>query len=254
MDIFQLRVGRPSNFLEHLHISFSACFRNFILWETTLCCWGGCFQNTGCFLVGHVFNQASRPITDFCNRIKVRQSYFFACPIHINALFMWCPGTIENAICLGCFSPACHRWSKMYVDEVETMYGHLLLQYKHVPNIPVKQEPIRPKIWHMFLQGRGCVGVVYFHVLLNMLGWYFIKGCVQQLNNHAVLNNKNPMPSVSIWPTNNGTKMNRSNTEPRLNLEKIYAHHCANRTCASLIRQTRNGKNTWIAVFVQAPC
>ena len=31
MDIFQLRVGRPSNFLEHLHISFSACFRNFIL-------------------------------------------------------------------------------------------------------------------------------------------------------------------------------------------------------------------------------
>lgn len=131
---------------------------------------------------------------------------------------------------------------------------HLLLQYKHVPNIPVKQEPIRPKIWHMFLQGRGCVGVVYFHVLLNMLGWYFIKGCVQQLNNHAVLNNKNPMPSVSIWPTNNGTKMNRSNTEPRLNLEKIYAHHCANRTCASLIRQTRNGKNTWIAVFVQAPC
>ena len=82
------------------------------------------------------------------------------------------------------------------------MYGHLLLQYKHVPNIPVKQEPIRPKIWHMFLQGRGCVGVVYFHVLLNMLGWYFIKGCVQQLNNHAVLNNKNPMPSVSIWPTN----------------------------------------------------
>ena len=31
MDIFQLRVGRPSNFLEHLHISFSACFRHFIL-------------------------------------------------------------------------------------------------------------------------------------------------------------------------------------------------------------------------------
>ena len=105
---------------------------------------------------------------------------------------------------------------------------------------PVKQEPIRPNIWHMFLQGRGCVGVVYFHVLLNMLGWYFIKGCVQQLNNHAVRNNKNPMPSVSMWPTNNGTKMNRSNTEPRLNLEKIYAHHCVNRTCASLIRQTRN--------------
>lgn len=101
MDIFQLRVGRPSNFLGHLHFNFPACFRHFILWETTWCCWGGCFQNTGWFLVGHVFNQASRPITDFCNRIKVRQSYLFACPIHINALFMWCPGTIENAICLG---------------------------------------------------------------------------------------------------------------------------------------------------------